>query len=804
MKRSVLAILIVTLLLSVGIGVGSMNGVKARAEGESQATEIDKVLINPNSAANGLYLEFNSNKQKVDTGYTEWTNMDEPVTAFAEQIMYNDAKFSEAGNVQGIDTPSTLYFSVKGSSFVTGDELVIPQDATYTNGSISWRFTKTFTVTYDGSQFLVSESGGSQTEFAYYEVDSVTLHANSTVSGMYIMFETIDGAAADTGYTNWTPADDATKALQVKMTLNGKSLAEVEGAVLQGMDIANALSLSGFTLAAGDEIVIPEGAKLENGNTTLEFMRTFTITWDGSAFTVERTDRVIEVPDYDMPEGMLSDFTKNAAIRLAGMSYQEAAVNNAGGGWNTDYEASKLSGRYITADEASEGSTNGGYEVSWGDDIQGLLHPSVMFSFPQEVAFDTSDDLVFRIWFSEDLDMSFVLWITSSLTPNVWDAQTMVNGTSFKAEQWNEISVSAADYVDENGKIAPIAFTLNYDLVYGPSDLVGSGRVVFDTANFVQVPKVLADEYTVNDISELVPVGTEKSFTGTRTEVNPDFDYSVDENIAFARTDKRITGVVMNMTINNMSEFSFYFVLNGTSKYFNQGGAYYWFSDEGINVGYSGNSSEVFPWPAGVTAGTAFKLELDAIPYYVNGLQAGYFAQVKINDQVVGEGEYIASAACNFGNWFGLYLHNSTKDVTVTLQPVKAAEEAAVTLELSASLNATRVGVGESLGLCVEQFGQFYDEGNITYEIVSGEDCAQVDENGFVKGLKDGSVTIRAAITNAFGTFYSNELTLQVGNGAQSGGGGCRGSVGFGGFLGGAGGLVALAVCTVAVLKKKN
>ena len=642
-------------------------------------------------------------------------------------------------------------------------------------------------------------------EIPHYEVDSIEIHAHSnTNTAMYMMMSTMDGQLALTGYNQWAAADSATNLLKEQMTINGKSLANVEGSVVQYMDIANGLYVGGYYLPDGGSIVIPEGATFNNGITSMTFMRTFTITWDAenSMYNVTRSNREIVVPDYDMPENMLSDFTQNAVVRLADTSFQEAAVNNPGGCWGPDYQSNKIFGAYVSEDEAPAGSTNGAYKMHW-EDMATLYYPSIMFMFPQDVEFNSDDELVFRVYFSEGMDMGFELWITSSLTPNIWDPQTKFMGVTLSKGQWIDLRVSAADYLDDNGKVAPIAFTFHYSTALA---VTPATDVYFDTATFVNVPKVLAEDYKTEDLSEIVALGAGKAFVG-EGDNSEEFDFEAETNVHFIRKDVSVNAVKMMVTINDVSQFDMYFVLNGTNMYYTMGGIYFWLSDEGANLGYHGKNFARSALPDCVADGQAFEFELRAIPYYVNGIKSGYFAQMLINGEEVGESGYVASANCAMGNWFGFYMHNTSDDVTVTLAPVSQAEEAPVQLTLKAQMNATQIAADGYVKLETKISGNYYGQSEVIYEIVSGSEYAMIDEDNYLNGIKDGEVVVVAKITNVFGTFTSNELTIVVGEGLpktdgdQGKGGsllGCFGSVSA------LSGLVALGAAALVLKKKEN
>ena len=647
-------------------------------------------------------------------------------------------------------------------------------------------------------------------ETPYFEVDSVQIHAHSTTNtAIYMQMSTMDGQMALTGYNQWAAADNATNALKAQIQINGTSLADVDGSVLQYMDIANAFYIGGYYLPDGGSLVIPEGATFNNGLSSLKFMRTFTITWDAenTMYHVSRSEREIVVPEYEMEEGMLSDFTPNAAIRLTDASFLEAAVNNPGNCWGGDYQSFKISGEYVSEADAPEGSTNGAYKMSWVDTAT-LYYPSIMFMFPQDVEFNPDDELVFRVYFSEGMDMGYDLWLTSSLTPNIWDPQTKFAGVTLSKGEWIDLHVSAGDYMDSEGKIAPIAFTFYYS---NAIPVTPATDVYFDTATFVSVPKVLDESYDTEDISEIVAIGEGKDFVG-EGDNSDEFNFEEECNVQFVRKDVSVNAVKMMVTINDVSDFDMYFVLNGTNLYYTKGGIYFWLSEQGINLGYNGKNFARMALPECVANGQAFELELRAIPYYVNGIKSGYYAQAFVNGEEACESGYIASANCPLGNWFGFYMHNTSDAVTVNLKPVEQAETAPVALTLKAQMNATQIDADGYVKLETKIVGNYLNQSNVTYEIVSGDAYAMIDDEGYLNGITDGEVVVVAKVTNVFGTFTSNELKIIVGAGLPIDEApqdiakdpmaalmGCFGSV-----SGIVGGTAALGLAVVTLLKKKE
>lgn len=631
-----------------------------------------------------------------------------------------------------------------------------------------------------------------------YTVGAVSVHHLSTNGKVYAMFVDEEGNDCDLGYNSWVPVDEYTEKFEEYLTINGKKMSEIGDAFIQGMDISNALFFGGFYLPDGGSIVIPKGAVFQNASVKLVFDRTYKIIWDedNGQYTVEAEEKEITFPDYPMEKGMLSDFTKSSVARLAGQNYIDAVPDKEG--WNTNYH-SYFTGGFTTEEEAPEGSTNGGYKFAWNT-VTGLLYPSIMFTFRNDVPFASDDEMVFRIYFSETVDKSFNFWITSSTNPRVWEAENMVSGVTLTMGGWNEIRVPVGDYLGRDGKIAPIAFTLEYNQSFGPNEDVPGGYIFFDTVKLRESVKVVDENYKIYDISEIIPLSGEKTYSGELDSYSDTFDYNKDCNIAFARTDKTFTGMKVKVKVSDLSRFSFYFVLNGTNKYFIDGGVFFWFNNDSVLIGTATKTYVSEPLPKSIRANEEFTVEMTCAPYYVDGMKAGNYVALKVGGTEIGKGCYVSNASCNFGSWTGLYLHNTMKGVNVTVAPVMQAAEPAISLALSTSLNATSIAVGESLGTKVKVTGKLYKADDIKYVIVSGDEYAEIDKDGYITGKADGKVIVKAVATNDFGTFSSNEIEITVGKGeAPKKKKGCGSSVESGIFA-----ILGLAGLAAIMIKKRK
>lgn len=628
-----------------------------------------------------------------------------------------------------------------------------------------------------------------------YTVGTVSFHTLSNNGKIYVLFYDGEGNECDLGYTQWVSPDAYTTKFEEYLTINDKKMSEVDNVTIQGMDIKNALCIRGFYLSEGGTITIPKDAVFENASAKLTFTRNYTITWDGEKYTVEAEHQEVVFPDYVMEEGMLSDFTDKSVKRLGGQDYHDAVPDKAG--WDTNYHSFFRSG-FVSADDAPEGSTNGGYKFEW-DTTTGLLYPSIMFRFRDDIPFKSDDEMVFRIYFSETLDKSFSFWITSSTNPRVWEAENMVSGLTLTMGGWNEIRVPVGDYLGRDGKIAPIAFTLAYNQSFGPNEDVPGGYLLFDTVKLRESVKVVDENYKIYDISEIIPLSGEKTYSGELDSYSDTFDYNKDCNIAFARTDKTFTGMKVKVKVSDLSRFSFYFVLNGTNKYFIDGGVFFWFNNDSVLMGTATKTYVSEPLPESIRANEEFTVEMTCAPYYVDGMKAGNYVALKVGGTEIGKGCFVSNASCNFGGWTGLYLHNTMKGVNVTVAPVTQAAEPAISLALSTSLNATSIAVGESLGTKVKVTGKLYKADDIKYVIVSGDEYAEIDADGYITGKADGKVIVKAVATNDFGTFSSNEIEITVGKGEAPKKKGCGSSVESGIFA-----ILGLAGLATIMIKKRK
>ena len=514
-----------------------------------------------------------------------------------------------------------------------------------------------------------------------------------------------------------------------------------------------------------------------------------------------------------LEEKQLSNATSEHLLFKAGSDYLEAVPEENRSVWAINYHLSQLVGSGFKT--GVEGSLDGNvFALAW-DAVQGLCYPGTILGFPSQGEINAADELVVRIKVSASIDAGAELWFTPVTVPNIWDAVKRVALDPVAKDTWIEVSLRAKDFISD-GKFVDMGvivhLTNDVDKVSTPAS------IMFDDFSFREVVREVAPatSYTKDDISKVIPIGEEGfeitgEWTGDET-----FDFTKFANVGFIRKDCESSVVRFQMSINDFGEeFDMYYVLRGGSKYYSDGGIYYWFSNREVSLGAGSIKPVRTPYPADIEAEEFFDVEIGAIAYRVDGIVSGYYAYLKINDELMVE-DYFDNADIPFGKHFGMYMHTSGRNTTIAVKPIELATENELKLELKVPDGKTELAVNDFVRLVKDvecnMWGQY--ESEIT--ILSGT-AAEIDEEGYLIALKDGVVTVGFTVEyektsqvllfkqNDFEPFTSNVITFTIGEGEKesTGNTGSKGSCG--GAMGGVSSVLGLAVMGVAVLlKKKN
>lgn len=370
------------------------------------------------------------------------------------------------------------------------------------------------------------------------------------------------------------------------------------------------------------------------------------------------------------------------------------------------------------------------------------------------------------------------------------------------------LKLKAAPLADGDGYISEIVIKRTH------SGVDKTVQLAFDYLEFCLVGSepepVVAGEYIEKDISEVMPIGAGKEFklVSYEEKLNNAF---VSASLKAAAYDK--LNFVLTPTYEG--KFSAYILMKAASDkgVHENGGIFFWFTNSSISVGAvsegSTNMEEVpvSELPKGsFESGKATKITIASIPYYIDGVQEGYYCAVYVGESETAVVEiYLENAAIVAGVYTNVCTQDVGNDFTVKLAstketPVSAEEMMNVKLATTSGkteFKTPRAGLTLSyFKVAGETLGDIVIEGDATYD----------KDTKFLTFTKEGTVKVYYTVKNAFGEFKSNELTLtcvteKPSNSGDSKGGSCKGC---GGSVASVSALFVLAAAAVVVIAKKK
>ena len=370
------------------------------------------------------------------------------------------------------------------------------------------------------------------------------------------------------------------------------------------------------------------------------------------------------------------------------------------------------------------------------------------------------------------------------------------------------LKLKAAPLADGDGYISEIVIKRTH------SGVNKTVQLAFDYVEFCLVGSepepVVAGEYIEKDISEVMPIGAGKEFklVSSEEKLNNAF---VSASLKAAAYDK--LNFVLTPTYNG--KFSAYILMKAASDkgVHENGGIFFWFTNSSISVGATSEGSTnmeevpVSELPKGsFESGKATKITIAAIPYYIDGVQEGYYCAVYVGGSETAVVEiYLENAAIVAGVYTNVCTQDIGNDFTVKLAstketPVSAEEMMNVKLATTSGkteFKTPRAGLTLSyFEVAGETLGDIVIEGDATYD----------KDTKFLTFTKEGTVKVYYTVKNAFGEFKSNELSLTYATEKPSDSGDSQGGSGkgCGGSVAGVSALSVLAAAAVIVIAKKK
>ena len=337
------------------------------------------------------------------------------------------------------------------------------------------------------------------------------------------------------------------------------------------------------------------------------------------------------------------------------------------------------------------------------------------------------------------------------------------------------------------------------------TDTAAKGQYFVNGVEFCLVgsePKpVISEEFTTKDIADVMPVGAGVTFNVATSEatLNKTIINAAVKAAAFDKLNLKITP-------NSEGKFSTYVLMKAptAAATYEDGGIFFWISDDNVVIGNKDNSESVvkaeFPANAFVS-GRATKISIAAIPYYIEGTQAGYYCALYVEDATDPLVEiYLGIEDVTTGVYTNICTQDLGGNYSVTYGSAsdtpKSASEVMNVKVATKSGNTTFKNPRAALDLTY-----FEVEGATVSDLVISGNATFDKETGFLTFGKKGTVKVKYTVTNAFGTFESNELTLTYDDGkTETKKSGCGSSVAGVGMIG----FAALGMAAIAIKKRRK
>ena len=337
------------------------------------------------------------------------------------------------------------------------------------------------------------------------------------------------------------------------------------------------------------------------------------------------------------------------------------------------------------------------------------------------------------------------------------------------------------------------------------TDTAAKGQYFVNGVEFCLVgsePKpVISEEFTTKDIADVMPVGAGVTFNVATSEatLNKTIINAAVKAAAFDKLNLKITP-------NSEGKFSTYVLMKAptAAATYENGGIFFWISDDNVVIGNKDNSESVvkaeFPANAFVS-GRATKISIAAIPYYIEGTQAGYYCALYVEDATDPLVEiYLGIEDVTTGVYTNICTQDLGGNYSVTYGSAsdtpKSASEVMNVKVATKSGSTTFKNPRAALDLTY-----FEVEGATVSDLVISGNATFDKETGFLTFGKKGTVKVKYTVTNAFGTFESNELTLTYDDGkTETKKSGCGSSVAGAGMIG----FAALGMAAIAIKKRRK
>ena len=314
------------------------------------------------------------------------------------------------------------------------------------------------------------------------------------------------------------------------------------------------------------------------------------------------------------------------------------------------------------------------------------------------------------------------------------------------------------------------------------TDKNATGQYYFDYVELCLVgsepPIIVTEDYTEKDVSEVMPIGAGKEFS-LKTSGRGDKKTTIAASLKAIEFDK----MNFKFTPTYNGSFSVYILIkapDGKALY-EDGGLFFWLTSESISIGAAAdgltNQEQVFVSDLAenpFASGKEVVISVAAIPYFVEGVQEGYYLALYLNGEenpIVSA--YISNTVTTLGAYTNICVQDLGNDRSVRFAPATANYKTAE--EIMGVTLATKSGKTEfTTARAALKLDYLEVEGTVLGEMIIDGDATFDKVTKFLTFGKQGDVKLKYTIRNAFGEFESNELTISYKNDkVQDGESGC-------------------------------
>ncbi len=298
--------------------------------------------------------------------------------------------------------------------------------------------------------------------------------------------------------------------------------------------------------------------------------------------------------------------------------------------------------------------------------------------------------------------------------------------------------------------------------------------------------------YKTYDISDILPVGDGATFTWNAGDKSDSpsrslLNRKLDSSNFVLKTKIRMSG-------SNKIKFT---ITARSNDGWDNGGYKYVFTNSGVLL--SGQNKET---AFAFEPDKDYVLELTCLDWHFIGevIPAGVYLSVSVDGQFVTE--VYAEEGTVGDDLLGNVLSGMLRGEKGNSITFSAVEKSSATNEVSIEASKTEIKIGKKTRFETKtSMPTIFDE--VSYEIVSGSEFATIEDNALT-GVADGEVKVRAILKNSYGTFYSEPISIMVGEGKTTDDNSSTEKKGCSGNVGGAMFVSAIAFATAMILKKKK